>query len=89
MSNLLVDKIHFVRDLLKATQGGDDIEAIVSQKMKDEFRTEQQMNHRLREELKRCEMDRLRIIERIKLLSGEKEVVIQTADGLSRTYKVT
>lgn len=76
MSNLLVEKIKFVRDLQKATTGGDDIENIISVQMKEEFRREQQINHRLREEIKRCEMDRLRIMERIKLLGGEKEIVV-------------
>lgn len=44
--------------------------------MKEEFRREQQINHRLREEIKKCEMDRLRILERLNLLSGEKEITI-------------
>jgi hypothetical protein len=40
MSNLLVEKIKFVRDLQQATSGGDDIENIVSAQMKEEFRKE-------------------------------------------------
>lgn len=40
MSNLLVEKIKFVRDLQKATTGGDDIENIISTQMKEEFRRE-------------------------------------------------
>lgn len=89
MSNLLVEKIKFVRDLQQATSGGDDIENIVSAQMKEEFRKEQQINHRLREEIKRCEMDRKRIIEQLKLLTGEKEITVQTSDGLHKTFKVT
>jgi hypothetical protein len=34
-------------------------------------------------------MDRKRIIEQIKLLTGEKEITISTSDGLHKTYKVT
>jgi hypothetical protein len=76
MSNQLVEKIKFVRDLQQATSGGDDIETIISAQMKEEFRKEQQISHRLREEIKRCEMDRKRILEQIKLLTGEKEITI-------------
>jgi len=47
------------------------------------------MNMQLREELKRCEMERLRVLERIKLLSGEKEVVVVRTNGMKKTYKVT
>jgi len=57
--------------------------------MKEEFRKEQQINHRLQEEIKRAEMDRQRIVEQIKLLSGEKEITVQTSDGLNKTFKVT
>lgn len=88
-SNLLVEKIRFVRDLQKATGDGDDVGAIISKQMKEEFRKEQQINHRLQEEIKRAEMDRQRILEQIKLLSGEKEITIQTSDGLHKTFKVT
>lgn len=76
MSNDLVEKIKFVRDLQKATSGGDDMEGIISNQMKEEFRREQQINHRLREEIKKCEMDRLRILERLSILGGEKEITI-------------
>ena len=88
-SNILVEKIKFVRDLQKATSGGDDIEAIISTQMKEEFRKEQQINHRLQEEIKRAEMDRYRIVEQIKMLNGEKEITVQTSDGLHKTFKVT
>ena len=47
------------------------------------------MNHRLQEELRRCEKERLRILERIKYLSGEKELVIESVDGVKKTFKVT
>ena len=40
-SNLLVEKIRFVRDLQKATGDGDDVGAIISKQMKEEFRKEQ------------------------------------------------
>ena len=39
--------------------------------------------------MRRCEKERLRILERIKYLSGEKEVVIESVDGVKKTFKVT
>ena len=89
LSNQLVEKIKFVRDLQKASGEGQDIDSCVSHQMKAEFKREQQMNTQLREELKRCEMERLKILERIKLLSGEKEVVVIQTNGMRKTYKVT
>ena len=47
------------------------------------------MNFRLKEELQRCEKERLRLLERIKLLSGEKEIEVENVDGVKRTFKVT
>lgn len=57
--------------------------------MKSDFKREKDLNKRLSEELKRCETERLRILKRIKLMSGEKEVVVHSTDGLQKTYKVT
>ena len=57
--------------------------------MKVEFQREKELNFRLKEELQRCEKERLRLLERIKLLSGEKEVEIENTDGIKRTFKVT
>ena len=34
-------------------------------------------------------MERLKIMERIKLLSGEKEIVVVRTNGMKKTYKVT
>ena len=79
----------FVRDLQRAAANGDDITGVVSIQMKSDFQREKELNQRLQEELKRCEQERLRILSRIKLLSGEKEVVVETSDGLQKTYKVT
>ena len=76
-------------DELSRSSGGDDIEGIVSAQMKRDFQKEKEMNHRLQEELRRCEKERLRILERIKYLSGEKEVVIESVDGVKKTFKVT
>ena len=57
--------------------------------MKRDFQREKEMNARLQEELQRCEKERLRILERIKYLSGEKELVVETTDGVKKTFKVT
>lgn len=39
--------------------------------------------------MRRCEKERLRILERIKYLSGEKELVVESVDGVKKTFKVT
>ena len=61
----------------------------MSAQMKRDFHREKEMNARLQEELQRCEKERLRILERIKYLSGEKELVVETTDGVKKTFKVT
>ena len=61
----------------------------MSIQMKSDFKREKELNARLQEELRRCEQERLRIMQRIKILTGEKEVVVQSSDGLQKTYKVT
>ena len=57
--------------------------------MKVDFQREKELNQRLKEELERCEKERLRLLERIKLLSGEKEIEVESKDGARRTFKVT
>ena len=57
--------------------------------MKTDFQREKELNFRLKEELQRCEKERLRLLERIKLLSGEKEIEVENVDGAKRTFKVT
>lgn len=79
----------FVRDLQRAASNGDDIEGVVSVQLKTDFQREKELNLRLREELQRCEKERLRLLERIKLLSGEKEIEVENTDGVRRTFKVT
>ena len=89
IGNKLLEQVKFVRDLQRAAANGDDISGIVSIQMKSDFQREKDLNRRLQEELKKCEQERLRILQRIKLLSGEKEVVISSSDGLQKTFKVT
>lgn len=72
-----------------AASSGDDIEGVVSTQMKVDFQREKELNKRLKEELQRCEKERLRLLERIKLLSGEKEIEVSNTDGVRRTFKVT
>ena len=85
----LLEMVKFVRDLQKAASNGDDIDGVVSTQMKVEFQREKELNFRLKDELKRCEKERLRLLERFKLLSGEKEIEIENTDGKRRTFKVT
>ena len=35
------------------------------------------------------EIDRMKILERIKLLGGEKEVIVINQDGMKKTFRVT
>ena len=72
LSEKLLQMVKFVRDLQRAASSGDDIEGVVSSQMKTDFKREKELNQRLSEELQRCEKERLRLLERIKLLSGEK-----------------
>ena len=85
----LLEQVKFVRDLQRAASNGDDIEGVVSTQMKTDFQREKELNFRLKEELQRCEKERLRLLERIKLLSGEKEIEVENVDGVKRTFKVT
>ena len=85
----LLEMVKFVRDLQKAASNGDDIDGVVSTQMKVEFQREKELNFRLKDELKRCEKERLRLLERFKLLSGEKEIELENTDGKRRTFKVT
>ena len=85
----LLEQVKFVRDLQRAASNGDDIEGVVSTQMKSDFQREKELNFRLKEELQRCEKERLRLLERIKLLSGEKEIEVENVDGVKRTFKVT
>jgi len=57
--------------------------------MKTDFWREKELNQRLKEELQRCEKERLRLLQRIKLLSGDKVIEVENADGMKRTFQVT
>ena len=89
LGDKLLEQVKFVRDLQKAASNGDDIDGVVSAQMKVDFQREKELNDRLKEELQRCEKERLRLLERIKLLSGEKEIEVESKEGVRRTFKVT
>jgi len=57
--------------------------------MKTDFWREKELNQRLKEELQRCEKEKLRLLQRIKLLSGDKVIEVENADGMKRTFQVT
>jgi hypothetical protein len=48
MSNKLVEQIKFTRDLERAVLHGDDIEGIVSDQMKADYRREKEYNEQLK-----------------------------------------
>lgn len=62
---------------------------MISTQMKEDFQREKELNFRLKDELQRCEKERLRLLSRIKLLSGEKEIEVENTDGVRRTFRVT
>ena len=68
----LLEQVKFVRDLQIAASKGDDIGGVISDQLKSDFQREKELNERLKAELQRCEKERLRLLDRIKLLSGEK-----------------
>ena len=89
LGNQLLEQVKFVRDLQAATSNGDDIEGIVSAQMKIDFQRERELGQRLKGELKKCEQERLRLMEKLKLLTGEREIVIENSNGVTKTYQVT
>ena len=44
--------------------------------MKSDFQREKELSDRLKEELAHCEKERISLLNRIKLLSGEKEIEV-------------
>ena len=89
LGDKLLEQVKFVRDLQRAASNGDDISGVVSTQMKVDFQREKELNFRLKDELQKCEKERLRLLQRIKLLSGEKEIEVESTDGVRRTFKVT
>ena len=85
----LLEQVKFVRDLQIAASKGDDIGGVISDQLKSDFQREKELNERLKAELQRCEKERLRLLDRIKLLSGEKQIEVEESDGVRRTFKVT
>ena len=85
----LLEQVKFVRDLQIAASKGDDIGGVISDQLKSDFQREKELNERLKTELQRCEKERLRLLDRIKLLSGEKQIEVEESDGVRRTFKVT
>lgn len=89
MSNRLVEQIKFTRELERGVLHGDDIEHIVSNQMKTEYKREKEMNEQLRIQIKRQETERMKLIDRIKMLSGDKNVIVTNCSGVKKTYEVT
>ena len=58
----------------RAIDSGDDIEGLVSDKMRSDFRRETELGENLRSRLQQVEQERLRILERLELLAhGQPE----------------
>lgn len=89
LSEKLLEQVKFVRDLQIAASKGEDIGGVISDQLKSDFQREKELNERLKLELQKCEKERMRLLDRIKLLSGEKEIEIEETDGVRKTFKVT
>ena len=76
LNDKLLEQVRFVRDLQIAASKGEDIGSIVSDQMKSDFQREKELSDRLKEELAHCEKERISLLNRIKLLSGEKEIEV-------------
>ena len=80
LSAKLIEQIKFVRNL-QAQLGTSDnghITEVIDKELEDKFRKEKHLNVQLKEKLKECELEKLRIVEQLKLLEGEKEVTVVT-----------
>lgn len=76
LSNKLIELLKFIREISRETQKADGVEAlggVVSQQVRDELRQEKERTHHIKEELKRAELERMRLLERLGELgvSGE------------------
>ena len=89
LSDKLVETMKFVRDLERGVLHGDDIESIVSEKIRSEYKREKELNEQTREQIKRCEIERQKLVERIKMLAGGKSITVTTCHGERKDYNVT
>ena len=60
----MIDQIKFVRDLQRETQKGEDLEGVVNQNMREDLRREKELHIKLKEELRRIEIERIRVMEK-------------------------
>ena len=80
LSAKLIEQIKFVRSL-QAQLGTSDnghITEVIDKELEEKFRKEKHLNVQLKEKLKECELEKLRIVEQLKLLEGQKEVTVVT-----------
>lgn len=54
-----------MRDLQKEMQKNEDLNGVVNDNLRQDFKREKELNLKLREELKNVEVERVRILERI------------------------
>jgi hypothetical protein len=57
--------------------------------MKSEFKREKEVSEHLKEQLRRCDMERQKIFSRIHMLSGDKAIVVKDVGGVRKNYKVS
>jgi hypothetical protein len=57
--------------------------------MKSEFKREKEMGEHLKEQIRRCDMERQKIFSRIHMLSGDKSIAVLDVGGIRKNYKVS
>ncbi|CDW80517.1 UNKNOWN [Stylonychia lemnae] len=89
LSNELIEILKFVRDMQRETQKGEDLGGVVSDELRSELRSEKELSHQLKEDLKAAELERLRILQRIKELSSMTQdgEIKQTDMNINYTVK--
>ena len=62
MTEQLIEIIKFVRDLQREATKGEDLSSVVNDDLRSDLRSEKELSHQLKEDLKNAEMERQRIL---------------------------
>lgn len=77
----------FVRDMHRETAKGEDLQQVVSEEAREELKKEKERGHYFREELKKLEIEKIRLHDKINKLTREyTEMEIQSSE-IGVTYQ--
>ena len=65
LSAKLMELLKFVREVTRETQKGDDLNGVVSDELKSEYKNGKELTFALKEGLKRAEIERLRVLNKL------------------------